>query len=884
MGNYEELKAAVSSVIKTNGNQEITGQVLQNTLTTLISQVGANATFAGIATPDTAPGTPDQNVFYIASENGTYSNFNGITLSNEVSIFSNRNGSWEKYNTGLATQQQLSELIKHIGSKGDFLIKYLNNIHFDNSLCRISKDGFYLSNSTYLFWISGNSDYIADVSTDRKLLVIDLNILLENGRIVRNESNKALYILINWNEYPNVINIVDFNYYEIDANYTRGTNYIVIGSWDNTIYTPVNACSLNYYLNRHNYEVSFFFNGVPSAFFSGNSIVFKKGFLLRPKVGRYYYIVGERRLDLSSGSSWFLDLSVLVNANPSRTTAYYDEIDINTEDLIINDVNIDAELTKDNPGFLRLISGYSGRNIRAAVLTDGLFSEFINTQRDINNSLTLFSLSDDISFVNNKVYIKKRGFRLQFPSTNRYILVEEFNDTDRSILELPYINAGLICINLDVLFTNMKDNGLYYTIKLDTEGLFTSVNYVLNLDGLLPLYNMYYDKMSLSGGLFSNVLCQQGKSGVNFENSYKYNSADTLSAISPYLYSYDLENNKRTKRFNIAFVTDCHIESHPNATENLQEAIKFLNSKPIVGSIDYIINGGDNVSGQQSGEKQRSDMRLFTAINKLSTVSVLPVVGNHDNNYWLNDGSANYMADCISPTEMKEILIEPLVGNVDNAHTVSNNTYYYVDNTEYKIRLIILNCMDAPLVEGVDGRNKYGGLRIYTQAQIDWLVNTALEIPKGYGVIICNHTIPAYIYAGSDFPQGVNTIPEIIDAFKHGKNINKTFNDTSGNGFDISVNKDFSQKGPQNFMFWLAGHYHRDMVTENGTYTDQKIIVGINCGCVQEGDITRIPDNTTKIGFNILCIEKEKRKIYKCLYGAWQNSEGTNKRVNIIDF
>ena len=63
MGNYEELKAAVASVIKTNGNQEITGQVLQNTLTTLISQVGANATFAGIATPNTAPGTPDQNVF-----------------------------------------------------------------------------------------------------------------------------------------------------------------------------------------------------------------------------------------------------------------------------------------------------------------------------------------------------------------------------------------------------------------------------------------------------------------------------------------------------------------------------------------------------------------------------------------------------------------------------------------------------------------------------------------------------------------------------------------------------------------------------------------------------------------------------------------------------
>ena len=95
MGNYEELKAAVASVIKTNGNQEITGQVLQNTLTTLISQVGANATFAGIATPETAPGTPDQNVFYIAGQSGVYSNFDGYKLEDEIVLFLNKSQSWK---------------------------------------------------------------------------------------------------------------------------------------------------------------------------------------------------------------------------------------------------------------------------------------------------------------------------------------------------------------------------------------------------------------------------------------------------------------------------------------------------------------------------------------------------------------------------------------------------------------------------------------------------------------------------------------------------------------------------------------------------------------------------------------------------------------------
>lgn len=94
MGNYEELKAAVASVIKTNGNQEITGAVLQNTLTSLISQIGANATFAGIATPDTVPGTPDQNVFYIAGQSGTYANFGGYKVTKNAVAFSNVSGNW----------------------------------------------------------------------------------------------------------------------------------------------------------------------------------------------------------------------------------------------------------------------------------------------------------------------------------------------------------------------------------------------------------------------------------------------------------------------------------------------------------------------------------------------------------------------------------------------------------------------------------------------------------------------------------------------------------------------------------------------------------------------------------------------------------------------
>lgn len=110
MGNYEQLKKVISGAIKANGNQEISGAILQNSLLSIISAIGANATFAGIATPKTNPGTPDQNIFYIAYENGIYSNFGGVTLNEEVVIFSNEDGRWEKKQTEIASSKSIGDL------------------------------------------------------------------------------------------------------------------------------------------------------------------------------------------------------------------------------------------------------------------------------------------------------------------------------------------------------------------------------------------------------------------------------------------------------------------------------------------------------------------------------------------------------------------------------------------------------------------------------------------------------------------------------------------------------------------------------------------------------------------------------------------------------
>lgn len=149
MANWSDLKAAVAKVIKTNGNQEITGAVLQNALNNIISNVGENATFAGIATPVTNPGTPDGPVFYIAAQTGIYSNFEGITVENEVAILLWKT-SWKKLLTNIALLSGIS-LIRAALDNVKLNSTGKNKINLSNKI-----DGYFLniggnlvSNSSY---------------------------------------------------------------------------------------------------------------------------------------------------------------------------------------------------------------------------------------------------------------------------------------------------------------------------------------------------------------------------------------------------------------------------------------------------------------------------------------------------------------------------------------------------------------------------------------------------------------------------------------------------------------------------------------------------------------------------------------------------------------
>lgn len=156
MSNFSSLRAAIQQYIKTNGNEEITGAVLQDILLSMVSVLGDTAIndletalqtettnrtnadgtlqqnitaegnarqqadtalggridglqstvqtistmlgegylYAGLATTSTDPGTPSGKVFYIATAAGTYTNFSGIELTFGINILKYNGSAW----------------------------------------------------------------------------------------------------------------------------------------------------------------------------------------------------------------------------------------------------------------------------------------------------------------------------------------------------------------------------------------------------------------------------------------------------------------------------------------------------------------------------------------------------------------------------------------------------------------------------------------------------------------------------------------------------------------------------------------------------------------------------------------------------------------------
>ena len=94
---WTELKTSIANVIKANGNQEITGAVLQSVLLSMIENLGWKYTYYGtVQISSEAPENTDGNIFVFPTQKGVYPNFGGLEVSNKLCIFYNLGANWIK--------------------------------------------------------------------------------------------------------------------------------------------------------------------------------------------------------------------------------------------------------------------------------------------------------------------------------------------------------------------------------------------------------------------------------------------------------------------------------------------------------------------------------------------------------------------------------------------------------------------------------------------------------------------------------------------------------------------------------------------------------------------------------------------------------------------
>ena len=196
MANYQLLKADIDKKVYQNGEQEITGANLNAVLNAMVTTLGAEYQFAGIATPSTNPRTPDQRVVWIAADSGIYSNFDGTNNQfGNICIFINPAGQWQGIKINVSNSQRTGDTEN---SAAYALRRLITNGMYVDKLGANNIDG-YLASSGNIGQLSGSktSDFVPVIANAQYQIYSHL---LNAASIVFYDANKQVISSVSPND------------------------------------------------------------------------------------------------------------------------------------------------------------------------------------------------------------------------------------------------------------------------------------------------------------------------------------------------------------------------------------------------------------------------------------------------------------------------------------------------------------------------------------------------------------------------------------------------------------------------------------------------------------------------------------------------------------
>lgn len=280
------------------------------------------------------------------------------------------------------------------------------------------------------------------------------------------------------------------------------------------------------------------------------------------------------------------------------------------------------------------------------------------------------------------------------------------------------------------------------------------------------------------------------------------------------------------------WITDIHWEPDLN-TRNAPLLIKYLSTKT---GIKKVLNGGDTGNSQVICKNAIVQLR-----NAIGSDAVYSVNGNHE----INDASRYESPFRRVADELRGHCSDIVYGD-------GNQSYFYFDNNETRTRYIGLSSFGLFINSAYES--------CYSSEQLEWLKNTALNVQKGWSIVIFTHSLYQVEGTSNKLAKGLSGASDFIAAI----------DDYQGDGTIISV---------------LMGHSHRDRIHIGSTGVPY-IISACDRHASNQGDINvaRLPGTMTEQHFEVVVVDKGKKQIKLFSIGANSrdgNDDAPGKEVDV---
>lgn len=325
---------------------------------------------------------------------------------------------------------------------------------------------------------------------------------------------------------------------------------------------------------------------------------------------------------------------------------------------------------------------------------------------------------------------------------------------------------------------------------------------------------------------------------------------------------------------NFAFITDLHVTAFEDLPLSQIEVwnrnTNGLSAVDKVRNIDFVVLGGDYLWNDTKTTLVRAE-RAYKLLQEMFyqfKEKQFALKGNHDDNSIAENSS--YI---VTDSERYGYLGQQYTNDVRIEYGNAEKSYGYIDFMRQKVRTIFINTVDIPSYTGQHvtgiGNN-----------QLNFIADALNFTESGWAVIFFSHHLlinNATMNPSSDAEgyvtstHGGGAIWGIIQAYKNKGRYSKT---STLDGYEYSVDVDYTANGSDEVIACINGHTHRDVsATQDGVLLLSTCASGYGQSTYDsEGTkITQVLNTKSETSYDIYSFDRINRTIKASRYGAGQN-------------